>query len=146
MFFFPLLIDPVVNQNNGTATAVSEDQTLYEPVLKKCKEEEDEHDIDFKTEQESSFTQSNDICMDDIKVVVIGEADTEPASTSTSTASREETTVGKCEDTFSVILEESSSTTMVSKFGLLALFDHAGVQISLSCRQSAFKSKFASSC
>lgn len=120
--FFFLLIDPVINQYNGTTTAVSEDQIMYEPVLKKCKEEEDEYDINFGTEQKTSFIQTDDVCMDDIKVVVIGEVDVETASTSKTTASSEETTAGKCEDSLSdasthqtnVISKESSSATMVS--------------------------------
>lgn len=120
--FFFLLIDPVINQYNGTTTAVSEDQIMYEPVLKKCKEEEDEYDINFGTEQKTSFIQTDDVCMDDIKVVVIGEVDVETASTSKTTASSEEMTAGKCEDSLSdssthqtnVISKESSSATMVS--------------------------------
>lgn len=114
MFF--LFIDPVINQYNGTATAVSEDQILCEPVLKKCKEEEDEYDRDFGMERKTSFTQT-DVCMDDIKVVVIGEVDIETSSTSTSTTSSEEMTAGECEDSSSeassVISKESSSATMV---------------------------------
>lgn len=120
--FFFLLIDPVINQYNGTTTVVSEDQIMYEPVLKKCKEEEDEYDINFGTEQKTSFIQTDDVCMDDIKVVVIGEVDVETASTSKTTASSEEMTAGKCEDSLSdasthqtnVISKESSSATMVS--------------------------------
>lgn len=116
--FFPLLIDPVINQYNRIATAVSEDQILYEPVLKKCKEEEDECDIDFGMEQKPSFSQTDDVCMDDIKVVVIGEVDVETASTSTTTASNEERSAGKCEDSLSdassVISKKSLSATMVS--------------------------------
>lgn len=117
LFFSPLLIDPVINQYNGTATAVSEDQVLYEPVLKQCKEEEDECDIGFGAQQKT-FTQPDNVCMEDIKVVVIGEADVETTSTYTTTTSSEETTSGKSEDSLSdassAVSKESSSATMVS--------------------------------
>lgn len=115
-FFFLLFIDPVINQYNGTATAVPEDQILSEPVLKKCKEENSEYDVDFGMEQKTSSTQT-DVGMDDIKVVVIGEVDIETSSTSTSTTSSEEMTAEECEDssseTSSVISKESSSATKV---------------------------------
>lgn len=116
MFF--LLIDPVINQDTGAAAAVPEDQMVCEPVLKRCKEEEDECDIDFGTEQKPPFTQTDDVCMEDIKVVVIGEVDVEEASTSTTTASSEEMIEETCEDGLSeassVISKESSSATVVS--------------------------------
>lgn len=116
MFFLP--IDPVINQYNGTAIAVSEDQILYEPVLKKCKVEEDECDIDFGTEQKPSISQTYDGGMDDIKVVMVGEVDVERASTSTTTASSDEMIAEKCEDRLSeassVISKVRSRATMVS--------------------------------
>lgn len=69
-------------------------------------------------EQKPSFSQTDDVCMDDIKVVVIGEVDVETASTSTTTASNEERSAGKCEDSSSdassVISKNRLSATMVS--------------------------------
>lgn len=116
--FFSLPIDPVINQYNGTAIAVSKDQILYEPVLKKCKVEEDECDIDFGMEQKPSISQTYDGGMDNIKVVVVGEVDVERASTSTTTASSDDTIAEKCEDSLSeassVISKVRSSATMVS--------------------------------